>query len=351
VSSTFTMGIKKNLSVITSLQVVFWLAFGFISAYSYSQTAPVNVSISRTLMVLPLQIILFYTCYHYLIPRFFEKKKYVSFFVLLFLLIAIITVIRIAIKNAILPQLDMANFGKTILNNKIQTAIIIVSELLIALISGLMRVAKDKYEYEQKYQEAQKQYLQSELNYLKSQVSPHFLLNTLNNIYSFSITGSPQTPNAVLKLSEILKYFLYESSSKKISIGRELGIIQAYIELFAMRYEHQQDITTDFSISNNGREIEPLLLMNLTENAFKHSGTGIQEGAFIHITASETDDGKLLFRIQNSRMEANKTVSQYGGIGLQNISKRLAINYPGNHIFDVNSDETTFTVTLIIPFL
>jgi two-component system, LytTR family, sensor kinase len=351
VRSTFIMGIKKNLSIVTSLQVIFWLAFGFISAYSYSQTAPLNVSITRTLLVLPLQIILFYTCYHYLVPRFFEKKRYALFFMQLFLLIAVITAVRIAIKNVMMQQIDLANFGKTMLNEKIQAVIIIISELLIALISGLMRVAKDKYEYEQKYQEAQKQYLESELNYLKSQVSPHFLLNTLNNIYSFAITNSPQTPDAVLKLSEMLKYFLYESSSKKITIGRELATIQSYIELFAMKYEHKQNITTDFCISNSGREIEPLLLMNLTENAFKHSGIGIQEEAFIHITASETGDGKLFFCVHNSRMESNETVSQYGGIGLQNISKRLHINYPGNHRFEVSSDDTSFSVTLVIPFL
>jgi two-component system, LytTR family, sensor kinase len=351
VCSIFTMDKKKNLSIISSMQVAFWLSFGFISAYSYAQTAPLNVSIYRTLMVLPLQVILFYTCYHYLIPRFFEKKKYTSFFVLLLLLITAITIIRIAIKNVILPQVDLANFGKTILNNKIQTAIIIISELLIALISGLMRVAKDKYEYEQKYQEAQKQYLESELNYLKSQVSPHFLLNTLNNIYSFAVTGSPQTPNAVLKLSEILKYFLYESNSKKITIGRELETIRSYIELFRLKHQDDLAISTDFPISNSSKEIEPLLLMNLTENAFKHSGIGMQEGAFIHITAAETNDGKLLFRVQNSRMATNETVSQYGGIGLQNISKRLSINYPGNHSFDITNDETNFSVTLTIPFL
>jgi two-component system, LytTR family, sensor kinase len=349
--TAFTMGIKKDLSIITSLQVIFWLAYGFVSAYSYSQTAPLDVSIFRTLMVLPLQIILFYTCYYYLIPRFFEKRKYTRFFLLLFVLIAVITAIRILIKNVILSQLDLTHFSKPMLNSRIQVAVIIVSELLIALISGLMRVAKDKYEYEQKYQEAQQQYVQSELNFLKSQVSPHFLLNTLNNIYAFAVTNSPQTPHAVLKLSQILQYLLYDCNNKKITVGAELEAIRSYIDLFGMKHQEKLSISTDFSIANTAKEIEPLMLMNLTENAFKHSGIGVLPGAFIHISATETTDGCLLFRIHNSRMTANSTVSQYGGIGLQNISQRLNLNYPGKHRFEVTDDATSFSVTLTIPFL
>lgn len=341
------MGNKKTLNVITNLQIIFWISFIFLSIYSVSQTTSLINSITRTLLVLPLQLLLFYTCYLYLVPHYFEKKKYLQFFALLVLLVSITTAIRWSMKNLVFNWID---FYRINLSFGEQLMILIISQLLIVLISSLLAVAKKKYEFEKRYQETQNQFLESELNYLKSQVSPHFLLNTLNNIYSFAVTNSPETPHAVLKLSEILKYFLYESSSKKIMISRELEIIQSYIGLFQLRFQHHLNISSNFSVVNGHKLIEPLLLMSLVENTFKHSGIGMQETAFVHITAEEKDD-YLIFCTHNSKISVNETVGQYGGIGLQNISKRLLLNYPGNHELNITQDESSFSVKLMIPFL
>jgi two-component system, LytTR family, sensor kinase len=342
------MGKRKQFSVITNFQIIFWLAFVFVSVYSFSQNAPVSTSIIRTLLLIPLHAALFYTCYFFLIPYFFEKKKYISFLALLVLVLSAVTALRLLLKNNIFDLLEGGNIN---IGFKTQLLIIIISELAITLISSLMRVAKDRYEYEKKYQQAQTLFLQSELNYLKSQVSPHFLLNTLNNIYSFAVTNSTETPNAVLKLSEILKYFLYESSRNKIAVGRELDIIQSYIDLFRLRFRDNLAISVNFNITKKEKEIEPLLLMSLVENAFKHSGIGMQDDAFITITAEETEDNKLIFCTQNSKTTMNETIGQYGGIGLQNISKRLSLNYPDNHELFIDEGENSFSVKMIIPFL
>jgi two-component system, LytTR family, sensor kinase len=345
--ASYKMGNKKTLSVIVNLQIIFWIAFVFISTYSSSQTTSLANSITRTLLVLPLQLVLFYTCYLYLVPQYFEKKKYLQFSGLLVLLIGVTTVLRLLLKNFVFDWIDFHIISLSFIE---QLMVLIISQILVVLISSLLAVAKKKYEFEKRYQETQNQFLESELNYLKSQVSPHFLLNTLNNIYSFALTNSPETPNAVLKLSEMLKYFLYESSRKKIMVGRELEIIQSYIELFQLRFQDDLDISVNFCIKNEQKEIEPLLLMSLVENTFKHSGIGTLEKAFIRIKAEEKDN-HLIFSTHNSKMEVNETINQYGGIGLQNISKRLLLNYPGRHELNVMQDDASFSVTLIIPFL
>lgn len=337
----------KQLSVITNLQIVFWIAFVFLSTYSFNQTTSLGFSIIRAIILVLLNAILFYSCYLYLIPRYFEQKKYTHFYILLTLLIAFITTIRLFLKSHFF---DLMQTNKISISYNLQVMILVISELIVVLISSLMKVAEGKYEYEKKYQETQNQFLESELQYLKSQVSPHFLLNTLNNIYSFAVVQSPETPNAILKLSTLLKYFLYESSRQKITISRELEMIQAYIDLFQLRFQYALPVSTHFSIQQDGKEIEPLLLMSLVENAFKHSGIGIKDDAFIHISAEEIDSN-LVFSSRNSKMEVNETISQYGGIGLKNIAKRLLLNYPGKHSLNIMEDEHSFSVKLIIPFV
>jgi two-component system, LytTR family, sensor kinase len=341
------MGRKKQLSVIINLQILFWVAFVFLSTYSFSQTASLSNSIIRTSILVPLNALLFYTCYLYLIPQYFDKKKFAAFYTLLILLLTAVTAVRLYLRTLFF---DVMEGSKINIAPNLQIILIIISQLLIVLISVLMRVASDRYEYERKYQETQNQFLKSELMYLKSQISPHFLLNSLNNIYSFAVTNSPQTPGAVLKLSEILKYFLYESNGSKIALHREIEVIQAYIELFRLRFEDNLNITMQVALKNTTVQIEPLLLMSLVENAFKHSGIGLQDNAFITITAEE-NESQLIFTTLNSIIQTNETVGQYGGIGLQNISKRMALNYPGKHELTVTEKENIFSVKLVIPFL
>jgi two-component system, LytTR family, sensor kinase len=341
------MGAIKKMSIITNLQIVFWVSYILLSVYSFSQATSISNSIIRILILLPIQVFLFYGCFSFLIPKYFEKKKITTFYLLLLLLISIITIARLLLKKIIFENLDT---GKIVFSEVTQFMIILISELVIVLISCLLAVAKQKYEYEKRYQQSQTQYLESELNYLKAQVSPHFLLNTLNNIYSFAVAKSAETPNAILKLSEILKYFLYESNKEKITIQREWEVIQSYISLFQLKCEHPLNIHTSFLISNNEKQVEPLLLMSLVENAFKHSGIGMQDDAFIRIDAS-TRNGNLLFNISNSIFDANKTINEYGGIGLKNISKRLVMNYPNNHTLEVDETDKIFSVKVVIPFL
>ncbi len=341
------MGTKSRLSIISILQIVFWIVYVALSIYTFSQTASITDSIKRIALILPLQIFLFYTCYLYLIPFYFEKKKTLLFYSFLFATVAIVTIARLFIKNVIL---DTINTGSVQLSENIQISIIIISELLIVLISCLLAVAKQKYEYEKRYQQAQTKFLESELNSLKAQVSPHFLLNTLNNIYSFAISNSPETPNAIFRLSEILKYFLYESSHKKITVGRELEIISSYIDLFKLRFYETLDIETDFEIDNKQLQIEPLLLMSLVENAFKHSGIGIHDNAHIQMKA-KIENGRFIFCTSNSIFNINDTINENGGIGLQNISKRLLLNYPNNHALLITQNDVNFSVKLEIPFL
>jgi LytS/YehU family sensor histidine kinase len=330
------MHTKNRLSIISILQIAFWIIYALLSVYTFSQTASITDSVKRIALVLPLQILLFYTCYLYLIPLYFEKKRFALFYLFLFVVVAIVTIARLFIKKIFI---DSINTGGIELSENIQISIIVISELLIVLISCLLAVAKEKYEYEKRYQQTQTKFLESELNLLKSQVSPHFLLNTLNNIYSFAIANAPETPDAIFKLSEILKYFLYESSHKKITISREIDIIHAYIDLYKLKFNEALNIKTDFNIDEEQQQIEPLLLISLVENTFKHSGIGLHDDAYIKMEATVKND-RFVFCTSNSIFDANKT-----------ISKRLVLNYPDNHTFLITQNELHFSVKIEIPFL
>ncbi|MFN0083571.1 MAG: sensor histidine kinase [Ferruginibacter sp.] len=341
------MNIKKYFSVVGILQIVFWIAFVFFAVYSFSLTSTLRNSLQRICAILPLHLFLFYTCYLYLIPHYFEKKKFALFFTLLILLLMIVILIRMVIRQEVN---DLHFAGKIDISETSQWVIIIISELAIVLISCLLAVAKQKYQIEKKYTEAQTQYLQNEMNFLKGQISPHFLLNSLNNIYSFAVTKSPETPNAILQLAELLKYFLYESSEQKISVKRELDIIKYYINLFQQRLQTKANIVLDINETCGQKEMEPLILMGLVENAFKHSGIGINENAFIKMNA-EIQKDRINFSIKNSTAAPNNTVSEYGGIGLANIKKRLEINYRDKHQITIKTEKDFFMVTVNIPLL
>lgn len=185
--------------------------------------------------------------------------------------------------------------------------------------------------------------LNTELQFLKSQTNPHFLFNTLNGIYGLARKQDPNAPKAILNLSRILRYMLYESSPQTNPIGDELQLITDYIELQKLRFQDHLDISFSQEIDDRNTGISPLLLLPLVENAFKHShdlNTKIQ----IQITLQ---NGKLIASISNNTHLEKSTIREEDGIGLSNIRRQLAILYR-DYQFDVHRKDSTFEVHLSI---
>lgn len=207
-----------------------------------------------------------------------------------------------------------------------------------------MRLLVDWFKSERQQMELKNRQLSSELAYLRAQVNPHFLFNTLNNIYSLAYTKSDNTPEAILKLSGMMRYMLYEANEERVLLEKEIQNLSSFIDLQKLR-SRKQDLV-DFTIEGNpeGQEIAPLLLIPLVENAFKHGNTRQAAVKVLLIAHQE----KLQFRVSNLRQQQEEVTDTAGGLGLSNIKRRLELLYPGRHRLDVRQDEEQFEVSMTI---
>lgn len=186
----------------------------------------------------------------------------------------------------------------------------------------------------------------AELSFLKSQTNPHFLFNTLNNLYGLAVQGSSQTADAILRLSEILRFMLYESDQAYIPVGKELKIIREYIELERMRYDKSLVITMEEDIDDEQQLIPPLLLMPLVENAFKHGVSDTLEHPFIHIRL-QVRSSSLRFEVRNSKSSVPHVNGLNRRIGLGNLRRQLELLF-AEYSLDIMDESTSFSVKLYI---
>jgi len=189
--------------------------------------------------------------------------------------------------------------------------------------------------------------LQAELKALKAQVHPHFLFNTLNNLYALTLNNSPKAPGVVVGLSDMLRYMLYECNADKVSLEKEVLMLQHYIGLEKIRYEDRLDVNFTIKGKLDDKLVAPLMLLPLVENAFKH-GTSEQVGeSWININL-EVIGNRLKFKISNSKPDAinGDDDKHRGNIGLQNIKTRLELIYPASHQLRIMDEDEVFLAVL-----
>jgi two-component system LytT family sensor kinase len=209
-----------------------------------------------------------------------------------------------------------------------------------------LRVEREKAEVERRRAEAEREKVRAELELLKAQLHPHFLFNTLNNLYALVLKGSDKAPDMLMRLSGILSYVLYESNAAEVPLSQEIRICKDYVTLEGERYGERLDISMTFEGDIAERKIAPMLFQPFIENAFKH-GTSEQLGnVWISIDLSLQDD-QLLFRVINSR-QPDSSEAGSKGLGIANVRKRLALLYPGRSTLTTISREEEFILTLQI---
>jgi LytS/YehU family sensor histidine kinase len=195
----------------------------------------------------------------------------------------------------------------------------------------------------------QQEKLKAELQLLKSQVHPHFLFNTLNNLYSLTLTKSEQAPEIVVKLSGLLRYMLYECNTPRVPLMKEISMLHSYIELEKLRYGAHLDISVSIRGDLEHKQIAPLLLLPFIENSFKHGASELLDQAWISLDIS-VKENSLRFKLINSKpadsLPFDKQNNHSAGIGLSNVKKRLALIYPGLHELKTTTEEDTFIVNL-----
>ena len=190
---------------------------------------------------------------------------------------------------------------------------------------------------------------QNELQFLQSQINPHFLFNNLNNIYSYSLDNSPKTPEIILGLSDLLRYVLYDCKEEYMSLDKELKQLESFIKLSEVQIENRGEVNFKFPTNTASYKIAPLLLLVFVENAFKHSASSMSEGIQISVVANITDTDKLEFICSNTYSSNSNVNSLSKGIGLANVRKRLELIYGDQYYLDIKSDNNIYTASLLIP--
>lgn len=216
------------------------------------------------------------------------------------------------------------------------------------LISGFslgLRMSGKFNENEKKREELEKEKLTSELALLKNQVSPHFFFNTLNNIYSLIEINTKEAQNAVLQLSKLMRYLLYESEKGDTKLSSEIFFVKNYIDLMKLRLSDRVKLTHSFPEDYKDFPFPPLIYIPFVENAFKH-GVSYREKSFINI-GLQIEDQNIIFECTNS-MVSKKEDNTESGIGLENARRRLQLLFPGKHKLEITQDNQVFKVTLII---
>lgn len=216
--------------------------------------------------------------------------------------------------------------------------------LLMLFMSGFIKIALEWFKSEKQREELKVEKLNAELKFLKSQINPHFLFNCLNTIYSLAHKQSSQTEHAILKLSTIMRYMIYESNEAKVLLSQELKYLHDYIEIQRLRLPKDINIQYQLNGDADGLQIEPMLLVPFVENAFKH-GISYTEESFIDIDVTTTNDMIRLI-VKNSHFK--ERVAERGGIGLDNVLKRLALLYENRHEINISETENQFIVDLKI---
>lgn len=302
---------------------------------------------SNELVNMTFYLVIVYFNLLYLLPNYLAKGYYLHYLLLLLAASFIITPLRIMVlylKFASHPALQQELLSH--LN------LYFLMSFFIAGGSSILKIITDWFRQQREKQELQTQNMQSELNFLKSQINPHFLFNTLNNLYALTLRKSEKAPDIVIKLSEMMRYMLYECNEKMVPLSKEINYLRNYLDLEQLRQHPGIDIRFDVRGEVGDQQIAPLLLIPFLENSFKHGiNHQITEG-FVHISVNVMRN-KVEFFIENTKGQAmiRPDGRRSGGIGLVNVRRRLDLLYPAHYQLTINDNPKTYAVNLTIDLL
>ena len=223
------------------------------------------------------------------------------------------------------------------------------NSLFLIFFSVGLRALERQSKFEKLQKELEKEKINSELAFLKNQISPHFFFNTLNNIYSLISINTDDSQKAILKLSKLMRYLLYESETGNTHLSNEIEFMNNYIDLMKLRISDKINVTINFPEEYDDFALPPLLFISYIENAFKH-GISYREKSFIDIKM-QAENKIISFRCTNSLVKSREELNnEYSGIGMENVRKRLCLLYPDKHDLKINKSESEFEVLLNINF-
>lgn len=291
-----------------------------------------------------LNIFVFYSVY-FVIPKFLGLRRKWYIFPFVILLAAVLSAIRLPVEIAYWKYIVKMPTSQLQFQYEWIWATLKYT-VIISIYAMLIRFSIDWFESQKYKDELIKERQASEIALLRSQVNPHFLFNTLNNIYSLVYNKSDEAPEAVMKLSSIMRYMLYDSDTDVVAVNKEVEYLNSFIELQQLRITQKGFVEMKVSGSMENRTIAPMLLIPFVENAFKHGEKTHSPGIVINLNL-ESD--KLIFTVENY-IKANPQVlsEESGGFGLENIKRRLGLLYPDKYELAINKSDDKYKIELTI---
>lgn len=336
----------SNQKIRWLFHLVFWLAvLAFYTIFFGYKSVDYKVTFSFVIILLPVTIVTTYFLNYNLIPNYLFKKRYVKFF--LYFIYTLIVSFYIELGTIMLIFISVTKLNMEELNPSNTNAILLIAGMYVVVFLGVAVKLVNHYSSSQvEIEKLKKEKIEAELKFLKAQLHPHFLFNTLNNLYALTLEKSDKAPGLVLKLSELLDYILYECNAELSPLQKEIKQIDNYIELEKLRFGDRLAVQFSRSELSSKIMIPPMLLMTLVENSFKHGVSKTIDRSWINIDLRVEED-KLIFSIKNSTHKTKKSRNEVsGGIGLQNLQNRLKLIYKENYTFSIDEKEGSFDVLL-----
>ncbi len=288
--------------------------------------------------------VLVYFNIYYLIPNYLTKKRFFTYALLLILSAIIITPLQVTVEYFLFT--NRPELQRELLVNQ---HIFFLFSFFIAGSSTIIKIISDWTRQLREQQALEKQTIQTELRFLKTQINPHFLFNTLNNLYALTLKKSDQAPEIVLRLSEMMRYMLYECNEKRVLLSKEINYIKNYLELERLRQGKTVEIHFDIKGDAGEYRIAPLMFIPFLENSFKHGlGNQIEQG-YVNIRLS-IEQKSVEFLIENSKPETppQQDHRPSGGIGLVNVHRRLNLLYPDQYNLKIDDTPKYYRVRLYL---
>jgi sensor histidine kinase YesM len=338
-----------NVLIPRIYHIYFWVVYFTFNVLKWgSYTEDYWYSIKSNLIEFPLHIILVYTNIYFLIPKFILAKKYRAYVLLLLCSFGILYVTRISLNQLFSIEdvylVNGAVFESYSFNHILSN---VLGELYVLAFATSIKLTIDWVFEKRRVEELIKLQLETELNYLKTQIQPHFFFNTLNNLYALTLEKSNVAPSVVLKLSDIMQYVLYDVQESQIRLYDEISYIQNYIDLERLRFGERIHSNTDIKGSIDDVKVPPLLFLPFIENCFKH-GAKENEKVHVNIGFEIMNNKTLCFTVENNFSTLVK-VNKRHGIGIQNVKRRLELLFENNFQLKTTINEHKYSVLLKIP--
>ncbi|WCO00444.1 sensor histidine kinase [Psychroserpens ponticola] len=330
------------------LHLLFWVGVLFFYTYFFGvNSSKFEDTLLFSLCLMPTTIATTYVSTYKLIPDYLVTKQYWRF--ALYSLYTLIISVYLLMVSIFFSLIYISNFEYDEMNPATKNIIFICTAvyLVVVIVSAFkllklnLKQASETKALETKILDTQLKLKEQELNYLKMQIHPHFLFNTLNTMYGFALKKAEQTPDMILKLSNLLDYLLYQAEKPFVLLSEEIAHIKDYIDLEKMRFNDTLQVNFNIEVASETTSIAPMLLLPFIENSFKHGS--IVDGKLTINIQLTADTNSIDFSIQNSN---SKNYDSQQGIGLDNIQKRLELLYANQYQLNIKNQENQFSVQL-----